>query len=64
MALLPHGRCPELLALLEHCCADEVHHKDDAAERAGGSSRTLVEQAWMRVVRLGSAVAAEVARRV
>ena len=52
--LREHGRCPELLALLEHCCADEVHHKDDACERAGGaSSRTLVEQAWMRVVRAG-----------
>lgn len=52
----------ELLTLLEgleHCVADEVHHKDDAAERAGGSSsRMLFEQAWMRVVGVGSAVAA------
>lgn len=79
--LREHGRCPELVALLEHCCADEIHHKVDAAERAAaargssdvdGSSTSaqsaptvaLVERAWMRLVGVGSAVAAEVARRV
>ena len=61
--LSQHGRCPELLSLLEHACADEVHHKDDAAARAG-EGRTRVERAWGVVVRGGSVVAAEVARRV
>jgi len=60
--LREHGRCPQLLALLEHCCADEVHHKDDAQARVQGGA-TRIERAWMAVVRLGSAVAAEVARR-
>ena len=58
---------PHLIALLEHCCADEVHHKEDAAKRAGGepgAGRTLVERAWMAIVRVGSAVAAEAARRL
>ena len=62
--LRAHGRCPELLALLEHCCADEVHHKEDAAARAGQGSVGMLETAWMQLVRMGSAVAAEVARRV
>ena len=65
--LREHGRCPQLLALLEHCCADEVHHKDDAAARAGtadGGQLLAIERGWMAVVRVGSAVAAEVARRI
>ena len=60
------GRCPQLVELLEHCCADEVHHKEDAAARSGhpGTATTKIESAWMTLVRVGSAVAAEVARRV
>ena len=64
-SLRAHGRCPALLALLEHCCADEVHHKEDAAaRRAGGGEATAIEHAWMSLVRMGSAVAAEIARRM
>jgi ubiquinone biosynthesis monooxygenase Coq7 len=69
--LLEHGRCPELVALLQYCCADEVHHKEDAAVRATAAAgtgsadgRSLMERIWMRVVRIGSAVAAEAARRI
>ena len=57
------GRCPKLLELLEHCCADEVHHKEDAGARAGDAPG-VVGRSWMAVVRIGSAVAAEIARRV
>ena len=59
-----HGRCPQLVELLEHCCADEVHHKDDATARSGGGETSYAEGAWMAVVKLGSAAAAEFARRV
>lgn len=65
--LREHGRCPELVRLLEHCCADEIHHKDDAAMRAGSdgdNTPALMERSWMKLVGIGSAVAAEVARRV
>ena len=62
--LKQHARCPRLVELLEHCCADEVHHKDDAAARAGGKPPNAIERGWMALVRLGSAVAAELARRV
>ena len=66
--LKQEGRCPQLVALLEHCCADEVHHKEDAAARSGGegdtTGRTLLEQSWVALVQWGSAVAAECARRV
>lgn len=58
------GRCPHLVSLLEYCCADEVLHKGDAQARAGGPPRTLVERAWVAIVKTGSALAAEVARRV
>ena len=53
----------ELIRLLKHCCADEVHHRDDAAARLGDADGALVA-AWGVVVEAGSAVAAEVARRV
>ena len=62
--LREHGRCPRLVELLEHCCADEVHHKNDATRRAGEGDITWPERVWMEVVKIGSAVAAEVARRV
>ena len=63
------GRSRELVRLLEHCCADEVHHKEEAAARAAGEAgdggaRSRLERAWMALVRVGSAVAAELARRV
>lgn len=60
-----HGEVPsgELVKLLRCCCADEVHHKEDAAKRAGGPPGAI-ERAWMAVVKVGSAVAAGVARRV
>jgi len=67
----PHaGVAPHLVALLQHCCEDEVHHKEDAARRAGigevaaDAGRTAVERAWMAIVRVGSAVAASLARRI
>ena len=69
--LLVHGRCPELVSLLQYCCADEVHHKEDAALRASNAAgasrvdaRSFAERIWMRVVHVGSAVAAEAARRM
>lgn len=73
--LRAEGGCDELIRLLEHCCAEEVHHKDDAANRLSealgatdGARRGVVAStllpAWMTVVRVGSAVAADVARRV
>mmetsp|Transcript_1510 Transcript_1510/g.4552 ORF Transcript_1510/g.4552 Transcript_1510/m.4552 type:complete len:243 (-) Transcript_1510:72-800(-) len=57
----PDGR--ELVRLLRVCCADEVHHKEDAAERLGAADGAAA-RAWGFVVELGSAAAAEVARRV
>jgi ubiquinone biosynthesis monooxygenase Coq7 len=72
--LSEHGRCPHLVSLLKHCCADEVHHKEDAAARrvVGGDSagwltttvEKVIARVWTGIVRLGSTVAAETARRV
>lgn len=63
------GRAPELLRLLQHCCEDEVHHKDDAAKKLLGYSRGEQFDAWWVgswsiIVKSGSSVAAEIARRV
>lgn len=67
--------CPELLRLLRICCEDEIHHKEEAALKLLGedvrhdklSSPTLSSwwvEPWSKVVRVGSSVAAELARKV
>jgi len=68
----------ELVRLLAHCCADELHHQQDARRRRlgllpggdeGGEQQQQRDDSaalvvWDRVVRAGSACAAEAARRV
>lgn len=57
----------ELLLMLEHCCADEVHHKEEARGRAAEGPLPWFEQvdtAWQALVGSGSAVAANLARRL
>ena len=60
--------CLELLKLLEACCEDEVHHKDDAARQLLGKNRSKKlpwwAGPWARLVKFGSALAADVARRI
>ena len=68
------GSCPELLSLLEHCCEDEVHHKEDAAKRLLDLKEDALKdnllvsgwwvEPWTIIVKGGSALAAEVARRI
>eukprot|EP01063_Lacrimia_lanifica_P015794 TRINITY_DN22461_c0_g1_i1.p1 TRINITY_DN22461_c0_g1~~TRINITY_DN22461_c0_g1_i1.p1 ORF type:complete len:253 (+),score=76.78 TRINITY_DN22461_c0_g1_i1:49-807(+) len=61
------GSCPELTRMLRACCEDEVHHREDAAEKAraaGAAPAGLLTRGWQAVVEGGSAAAAEVARRV
>lgn len=59
---------PELLKVLRHCCQDEVHHKQEAAEKllqdAFDHDQVWWARPWTRVVHWGSATAAEVARRI
>lgn len=72
--LRDEGLAPELVQLLTRCCEDEVHHKHDAAKRAAAERRgsasttldssTVAERCWATIVRRGSAIAAECARRV
>jgi len=66
------GSAPELVKLLQHCCEDEVHHREDAASRLlnehdGGTASLKAcwwVQPWSKIVQTGSAFAAEVARRI
>jgi hypothetical protein len=39
------GVYPELQRLLKHCCADEVHHKEDARSRS--VRRATVQHAYV-----------------
>jgi ubiquinone biosynthesis monooxygenase Coq7 len=69
MPLRTNQRCPELLKLLEACCEDEVHHKEDAARQLLGDDGDKKQMAWWagpwsKIVKIGSATAAAVARRI
>lgn len=63
------GSAPELTRLLEHCCEDEVEHKEDAAQKllSSDSDSHIKDLWWVNLwsstVRQGSIVAAKVARR-
>mmetsp|Transcript_34044 Transcript_34044/g.80138 ORF Transcript_34044/g.80138 Transcript_34044/m.80138 type:complete len:352 (+) Transcript_34044:169-1224(+) len=65
--------CPELLKLLQACCEDEIHHKEEAALQLLGDehgnltvswSPSWWVKPWSKVVGVGSSIAAELARRV
>lgn len=62
------GGRPALLALLRACCADEVHHAQDAAARwrspALGAAPLAAASAWAAVVDSGSRAAVAVAKRI
>merc|ERR1712232_1440487 len=58
--------CPELVKVLTHCCADEVHHKEDAKKHLLDNDANLDVwwiKPWSWAVHTGSSVAAELARR-
>eukprot|EP00566_Odontella_aurita_P019632 CAMPEP_0113527588 /NCGR_PEP_ID=MMETSP0015_2-20120614/1376_1 /TAXON_ID=2838 /ORGANISM="Odontella" /LENGTH=297 /DNA_ID=CAMNT_0000426033 /DNA_START=249 /DNA_END=1142 /DNA_ORIENTATION=- /assembly_acc=CAM_ASM_000160 len=57
----------ELLLMLEYCCADEVHHKEEARHRAAEGPLPWFKQVdsiWQAFVRAGSAAAASCAKKV
>lgn len=60
--LRAHGGPTGLLPLLEHCQADERHHRDEAAALAGPRPPQAL-RAWCALVGAGSAAAVRVARR-
>jgi len=56
----------ELLKLLQHCCEDEVDHRDEARSRAAEGPFPWwpwVDEAWKWLVENGSAAAAGLAKR-
>ena len=52
-----------LAALLRDFCADEEHHRIDAADRMSGTSGKIAT-AWIQLVAFGSALGVRVARRI
>mmetsp|Transcript_17623 Transcript_17623/g.33465 ORF Transcript_17623/g.33465 Transcript_17623/m.33465 type:complete len:259 (-) Transcript_17623:426-1202(-) len=59
---------PELTRLLRHCCEEEVHHRDDAAERSGmlpgAEAKPFPVRVWFAIVAGGSQAAVELAKRI
>ena len=72
MELTISERSSELIRLLAHCCADEVHHKLDAQKRLLGYCEHkdneikygVIAKLWRYIVDSGSKIAAEMARRI
>lgn len=67
--LAPADAYAELLSLLRAACADEVHHKTEAAERAAadksaGSAAMLADKVQFQIVYWGSRVGAAIAKRL
>jgi len=60
--LRAEGGDPALLALLEECRADEIHHRDEARGLHGGRPGPA-GRLWARLVGSGSALAVAAARR-
>ena len=57
----------ELISMLNHCCEDEVHHKEEARDRAAEGPFPWflwVDTSWQWFVQAGSAVAANCAKRI
>ena len=57
-----NGEFSELRQLLITCQQDEIHHRDDAAQRVN-SKPGLLRNLWTRLIGFGSAAAVSVARR-
>eukprot|EP00929_Paragymnodinium_shiwhaense_P027635 TRINITY_DN16181_c0_g1_i2.p1 TRINITY_DN16181_c0_g1~~TRINITY_DN16181_c0_g1_i2.p1 ORF type:complete len:252 (-),score=42.96 TRINITY_DN16181_c0_g1_i2:401-1156(-) len=63
----PEAAYRDLLALLESACADEVHHKEDAALRTNGAGETggsAADRVQFSLVYWGSRVGAAIAKRI
>lgn len=54
---------PEIRALLAHCQAEEIHHRDEARDLHGGATGALL-RAWGRIVGAGSSAAVVAAKRI
>ncbi len=54
---------PEIRALLAHCQAEEVHHRDEARDLHGGAAGALL-RAWGWIVGAGSSAAVMAAKRI
>ena len=62
-----HAPLVELRRMLQHCCEDEVHHKEEAAARAAEGPLpwfAAVDSGWQWLVGTGSAIAARAAKAV
>lgn len=72
LLLKKKNACPHLVELLERCCEDEVHHKEDAANHILGLECDKHNDGldawwvkpWSTVVKGGSTLAADIARRM
>lgn len=62
--LQEHDIEPELCAVLQRCCDEEVEHQHDAANKHGLKQRSRLQQAWRQIVGTGSELAVRMAKAI
>ncbi len=55
---------PALLAILQRCCSEEVHHQRDAHARTGHARPGRIARGWAKLVGAGSELAVKAAMKV
>ena len=53
----------DLLAVLQKCCAEEVHHKQDAYERIEHQKIGIIGRFWLKIIGSGSNLAVKAAKK-
>ena len=62
--LIKTQQSPSLLTLIQRCCEEEAQHKFDAESHFKLSSDSVWIRGWLKLVKAGSSVAVEAAKRI
>ncbi len=62
--LIKTQQSPSLLALIQRCCAEETQHKLDAECYLKSSSDSVWVRVWLNLVKVGSSIAVQVAKKI
>ena len=62
--LIKTNQSPSLLALIQRCCAEESQHKFDADSNLRSLSDNFWIRTWLKVVKSGSSIAVQMAKKI
>ena len=62
--LIKTNQSPSLLALIQRCCAEESQHKFDADSNLRSLSDNVCIRTWLKVVKSGSSIAVQMAKKI